>query len=75
MITNDIDCEGEPQNLLMKPHKIHGFSRKQLTAEIAENAEKAIIDNLCGLSERCGELKCFSSDQTGCLLQEAVLNL
>ena len=46
-------------------HKIHSFSRKQLTAELAENAEKVIIDNRCGLSELCGELKCFSYDQTG----------
>jgi hypothetical protein len=49
----------------MRLYKIHSFSRKHLTAEIAENAEKEIIDNLCGLSELCGELKCFSSDQTG----------
>ena len=46
-------------------HQIYRFSRKHLTAEIAENAEKEIIGNLCGLSELCGELKCFSSDQTG----------
>jgi hypothetical protein len=72
MTTNDIDCEGEPQNPLMKLDKIHSFSRKQLTAE---NAEKVIIDNLCGLSELCGELKCFSSDQTGRSRQEVVLNL
>ena len=57
----------------MKLYKIHSFSRKHLTAEIAENAEKEIIDNLCGLSELCGELKYFSSDQTGRLRPAAVL--
>ena len=46
----------------MKLHKIHNFCRKDLTAEIAENAEKVTIDNLCGLSELCGALKCFSSE-------------
>jgi len=38
---------------------------KHLTAETAENGEKVIIGNLCGLTELGGELKCFSSDQTG----------
>ena len=46
----------------MKLHKIRGRSKKYLTAEIAENAEKKIINNLCDL---CGELLCFFFDLTG----------
>jgi len=57
----------------MKLHKIRSCSRKHLTAEIAENAEKVIIDNLCVLSDIRGELKCFPSDQTGRPRPEAVL--
>jgi hypothetical protein len=57
----------------MKRHKIRSCSKKHLTAEIAENAEKVIMDNLCVLSELCGELKCLPSDQTGRLRPEAVL--
>jgi hypothetical protein len=35
----------------MKLHKIRGRSKRHLTAEIAENAEKKIQNNLCALSD------------------------
>jgi len=53
-----IDFVGLIELINMKLHKIRICSKKHLTAELTENAEKAIIDNLCG------ELICFSSDQT-----------